>query len=89
MGIKDSLNGAGIESLCAKWAYFCKHHLDKMRQLIYTFLYILMKDYKMKKTAKVFKNGNSQAIRLPKEYRVATSEVFIEKQNNSIIITQK
>ena len=43
----------------------------------------------MKKTAKVFKNGNSQAIRLPKEYRVATSEVFIEKQNNSIIITQK
>ena len=31
------------------------------------------------KVAKVFKNGRSQAIRLPKEFRVNAEEVMIEK----------
>ena len=39
--------------------------------------------------AKVFKNGRSQAIRLPKEYRVDSDEVYIEKIGNSLIIVQK
>ena len=30
-------------------------------------------------TARVFTNGNSQAVRLPKEFRFATNEVFIRK----------
>ena len=30
-------------------------------------------------TARVFTNGNSQAVRLPKEFRFAGSEVFIRK----------
>ena len=30
-------------------------------------------------TARVFTNGNSQAVRLPKEFRFASSEVFIRK----------
>ncbi len=34
----------------------------------------------MTKVAKVFKNGRSQAIRIPKEYRVDSSEVYIEKR---------
>ena len=32
--------------------------------------------------AKVFQNGRSQAIRLPKEYRVDVDEVYIEKIGN-------
>ncbi|MDX9813523.1 MAG: type II toxin-antitoxin system VapB family antitoxin [Sulfurimonadaceae bacterium] len=36
--------------------------------------------------AKVFQNGRSQAIRLPKEYRVNSDEVYIEKIGNSLII---
>ena len=30
-------------------------------------------------TAKVFQNGRSQAIRLPKEFRVAGAEVYLRK----------
>ena len=30
-------------------------------------------------TARVFNNGNSQAVRLPKQFRIAASEVFIRK----------
>jgi antitoxin VapB len=41
------------------------------------------------KTAKLFKNGQSQAVRLPKEYRMAGTEVFIKKQGNAIILLPK
>jgi len=40
-------------------------------------------------TAKVFKSGNSQAIRLPKERRLSTAEIFIYKSGNNLIITPK
>ena len=43
----------------------------------------------MSQLAKVFQNGRSQAIRLPKEYRVDGKEVYIEKIGHSIIIIQK
>lgn len=39
--------------------------------------------------AKVFHNGRSQAIRLPKECRVNGDEVYIEKIGNSLIIIPK
>jgi antitoxin VapB len=39
--------------------------------------------------AKVFQNGRSQAVRLPKEFRVDTEEVYIEKIGHSIIIMPK
>lgn len=38
------------------------------------------------KTAKLFKNGNSQAVRLPKEFRFDGSEVRIRKHGNAIIL---
>ncbi len=31
------------------------------------------------RTAKIFNNGNSQAVRLPKQFRINASEVFIRK----------
>ena len=34
------------------------------------------------KTARVFKNGQSQAVRLPKEFRFAGDEVYIKKLGN-------
>jgi len=36
------------------------------------------------KTAKIFQNGQSQAVRLPKEFRFETSEVFIKKTGNVV-----
>jgi len=40
-------------------------------------------------TAKIFMNGRSQAVRLPKEYRFDTDEVYITKQGENIIISAK
>jgi antitoxin VapB len=37
-------------------------------------------------TAKLFKNGSSQAVRLPKEFRIPGKEVKIFKKGNRIIL---
>jgi antitoxin VapB len=39
-------------------------------------------------TAKVFKSGNSQAIRLPKEFRLKVTEVELVRQGDDILIRQ-
>lgn len=39
--------------------------------------------------AKVFQNGRSQAIRIPKELRVNSDEVFIEKVGDTLVIKPK
>ncbi len=36
------------------------------------------------KTAKIFQNGQSQAVRLPKDFRFDDSEVFIKKSGNVV-----
>jgi antitoxin VapB len=41
------------------------------------------------KAAKIFMNGRSQALRLPKEFRFDTEEVFITKQGENLIISPK
>ncbi len=41
------------------------------------------------KTAKLFKNGQSQAVRLPKEFRMAGTEVYIKKQGETIVLLPK
>lgn len=40
-------------------------------------------------TAKVFKSGGSQAIRLPKEFRLDTEEVYLVREGEKIIISPK
>ena len=40
----------------------------------------------MTATAKLFWSGNSQAVRLPKEFRFEGKEVHIFKQGNQVII---
>jgi antitoxin VapB len=36
--------------------------------------------------AKVFRNGRSQAIRLPKEFRVDTSEVYLKRTREGFLV---
>ena len=44
----------------------------------------------MPSIAKVFMNGGSQAIRLPKEYRFDTEEVFVESlPGNRVLLAPK
>ncbi len=42
----------------------------------------------MTATAKIFTTGNSQAIRLPKAYRLDTDEVWISKSSNGMLTIQ-
>ncbi len=38
------------------------------------------------KTAKLFRNGQSQAVRLPKEFRFKDNHVFIKKSGNIVML---
>lgn len=40
-------------------------------------------------TAKIFKNGRSQAVRLPKAFRFDDSEVYIKKFQDVILLIPK
>jgi antitoxin VapB len=39
--------------------------------------------------AKLFKNGRSQAVRLPKQYTFSGDDVFIQKVGDSVILFPK
>ena len=43
----------------------------------------------MQSTAKVFMNNRSQAVRLPKEFQFKTSEVFIRRQGDEVILSAR
>ncbi len=38
------------------------------------------------KTAKLFRNGQSQAVRLPKEFRFEGDFVYVKKSGNAVIL---
>ena len=38
-------------------------------------------------TAKVFRTGRSQAVRIPKSYRFSCDEVLIEREGERVILT--
>jgi antitoxin VapB len=40
-------------------------------------------------TAKVFMNGRSQAIRLPREFRVEANEVFLKRTNDGFVVIER
>ena len=40
-------------------------------------------------TARVFKSGNSQAVRLPKEFRLRSKEVEIFRHGDDLILREK
>lgn len=45
----------------------------------------------MSQTAKLFSNGRSQAVRLPKEFRFEGSEVYVRRdpQTGDVILSQR
>ncbi len=57
-----------------------------MGERVYTFGYIPGGPVQ---TAKIFKNGKSQAVRLPKEFRFDGSEVYIKRVNNTVVLIPK
>jgi len=43
----------------------------------------------MHRVAKVFMNNRSQAVRLPKEFQFSTSEVYIRKIGDDVILSPR
>ena len=43
----------------------------------------------MIRTAKIFLNNRSQAVRLPKDFQFAVSEVFISKVGENIVLSPR
>jgi antitoxin VapB len=41
------------------------------------------------KTAKIFKHGNSQAVRLPKEFRFDADEVLVKRSGGGVLLLPK
>src|SRR5882762_3058866 len=54
---------------------------------IYTAVYISGRQ--IMAVARVFKSGNSQAVRLPKKFRVKSSEVEIFRRGDEIVLREK
>ncbi len=52
---------------------------------VYIKVYTLNKETIMQ-TAKIFVNGRSQAVRLPKEYQFQGEDVFIQKHGDAVIL---
>jgi antitoxin VapB len=42
-----------------------------------------------RRTARIFSNNRSQAVRLPKEFQFSTSEVFIRKEGDDVILSPR
>jgi antitoxin VapB len=43
----------------------------------------------MRRTAKIFMTNRSQAVRLPKDFQFAVSQVFIEKDGDRVILSPR
>jgi len=52
---------------------------------------VYIMEYTMPKTAKLFRNGRSQAVRLPLEYRFEGSEVYVRRDpgTGDIILSRR
>ena len=43
----------------------------------------------MMETAKIFENGRSQAVRLPKKFRFTGDEVFVQRVGHAVVLLPK
>lgn len=43
----------------------------------------------MMETAKIFENGRSQAVRLPKKFRFTGEEVFVQRVGHAVVLLPK
>jgi len=55
------------------------HYLLAHRHSVYIFVCMT--------TTNIFNNGNSQAVRIPKKFRLKTKKAFIRKDGDSLVLT--
>ena len=52
-------------------------------------IYTIIRRLIYMETAKIFENGRSQAVRIPKQYRLPEGEVLVQRIGNSLVLTPK
>ena len=57
--------------------------------MVYIYFIYLEGVFMLMDVAKVFENGRSQAVRLPRKYRFDTDEVFVSKEGNKVVLLPK
>src|SRR6476620_9565510 len=55
----------------------------------YIYIAVYISGRQIMAIARVFKSGNSQAVRLPKKFRVKSSEVEIFRRGDEIVLREK
>lgn len=50
------------------------------------YMYSIYSERRAMKRAKLFRNGQSQAVRLPKEFRFDGDFVYIKKSGNAVVL---
>ena len=81
--------GAPAQALIARLRQICTDHSPR-RPLVHArwariYSMYLFEESSMK-TAKIFKHGNSQAVRLPKEFRFSGSQVQIRRSGAGVLL---
>lgn len=74
--------------MSAKRGEFLLLALENFLNMIYILIYT-EEEVCVMDTAKIFVNGRSQAVRLPKEYRFNESDVFIKKIDDVVVLIPK
>lgn len=54
--------------------------------IVYIAVYIIYQEVTAMETAKIFENGKSQAVRLPKKFRFDVDEVVIQQLGNAVLL---
>ena len=83
-----------IKKFTPKWGEFGRRCIEHKEQIFLTMVYTAVYTIYERKviimmTAKVFENGRSQAIRLPKECRFTSDEVMVNKIGDIVILLPK
>ena len=60
----------------------------RLAWILYILRYILLREVMME-TAKIFENGKSQAVRLPKKFRFEGDEVFVHRLGHAVMLIPK
>jgi antitoxin VapB len=60
---------------------------DRSDAVVYTIcVYKIRRGAQIMKTARVFKSGNSQAVRLPREFQLDVKEVAVFKKDGDLVL---
>lgn len=67
----------------------CEKIIDILKHEVYTlsvYMALKMGGERIMKTARVFKSGNSQAVRLPKDFKLDVAEVQVFRKDGDLIL---